>query len=210
MRPAPSLATYSREDSDDRVFRNCLVHLGALGPVASVRLRLVPDYSMQVYAFRGKCLPYLLEHYRELAESCHSFTLGLNFATGECTTWIRHKLQSPLASESQNAGVPQPPADSAMLGTALAHAVPFHELGPDVPGGACHKRPSSSSLLRLRLRLPVSHPLRSENYQNCSMARCANLVHGQVLFCSISCRMFWNLEDVALLLFSPCLIFMYI
>ena len=128
---ARSLVTYSCEDSDDCAYRNCLVHLGALGPVARMRLRLVPDYSMQVYAFSGKCLPYIIEHFHELAASCHSFTLGLNFATGECTTWLRHKLRNPV----EHAHVPAPPTDAARLGSALLHEVPFFELGRDVPGG---------------------------------------------------------------------------
>lgn len=134
--PPCSLVTYSCEDSDDRSYRNCLVHLGALGPVARMRLRLVPDYSMQVYAFSGKCLPYIIEHFHELAASCHSFTLGLNFATGECMTWLRHKLRDVVAGEVQHAHVPAPPADATMLGSALLREVPFFELGPDVPGGS--------------------------------------------------------------------------
>jgi len=131
-----SLVTYSCEDSDDSCYRNCLVHLGALGPVARMCLRLVPEYRMQVFAFRGKCLEYLIEHYLDLAASCDSFTLGLNFATGECTTWLRHKLQSlPPPCDSDNARVPYPPNDASNLGSPLTCDVPFYELGPDVPGG---------------------------------------------------------------------------
>jgi hypothetical protein len=131
---APSLVTYSCEDRDSFCYRNCLVHLGALGPVAHMRLRLVPDYRMQVYAFRGKCLPYILQNFVELSSSCHSFTLGLNFGTGECTTWLRHKLPCAHDCDPHDAPAPAPPADDA-LGSALMEKVPFHELGPDVPGG---------------------------------------------------------------------------
>jgi hypothetical protein len=130
-----SLVTYSCEDSDNCSYRHSLLHLGALGPVSSMRLRLVPDYSMQVYAFRGACLPYVLQHYHALAASCHSFTLGLNFATGECTTWLRHKITSSYAGQCDNDSVPPPPADADMLGSALVRDVPFFELGPDVAGG---------------------------------------------------------------------------
>jgi hypothetical protein len=131
----PSLVTYSCEDSDTFCYRHCLVHLGALGPVAHMRLRLVPEYRMQVYAFRGTCLPYILQNFLELASSCHSFTLGLNFGTGECTTWLRHKLPCALSSGSHVDPAPAPPPQQDMLGKALVENVPFYELGPDVPGG---------------------------------------------------------------------------
>ena len=164
-RPPVSLVTYSCEDSDTSCFRSCLVHLGALGPVARMRLRLVPEYRMQVYAFRGKCLDYLIEHYLELASSCHSFTLGLNFATGECTTWLRHKLQSPLSSDSDNAHVPDPPADSSKLGSPLTCEVPFYELGPNAPGGM-HNNPSSFPTVNA-----LAHdPLNSEDHQDWGVA----------------------------------------
>ncbi len=118
-----SLVTCSCEDSDNRSYRHSLLHLGALGPVSSMRLRLVPDYSMQVYAFRGACLPYVLQHYHALA------------ATGECTTWLRHKITRSYAGECDSDSVPPPPADADMLGSALVREVPFFELGPDVAGG---------------------------------------------------------------------------
>jgi hypothetical protein len=161
--PPLSLVTYSCEDSDTSCYHSCLVHLGALGPVARMRLRLVPEYSMQVYAFRGQCLDYLIEHFLELASSCHSFTLGLNFATGECTTWLRHKLQSPLAGD--DAHVPDPPADSSKLGSPLTCEVPFHELGPDAPGGMHHKPSSFSTLSQL-----VHDPFCSEDHPNWGVA----------------------------------------
>jgi hypothetical protein len=100
-----------------------------------MRLRLVPDYSMQVCAFRGACLPCVLQHCHALAASCHSFTLGLNFATGECTTWLRHKITRSYAGECDSDSVPPPPAGADMLGSALVREVPFFELGPDVAGG---------------------------------------------------------------------------
>ena len=130
-----SLVTYSCEDRDNCCYRNCLVHLGALGPVAFMRLRLVPDYRMQVYAFRGKSLPYILENYFKLAASCHSFTLGLNFGTGECTTWLRHKIPSTPACASENDSDPVTSLDMDLLGDPLVGEVPFYELGPGVPGG---------------------------------------------------------------------------
>ena len=111
------------------------MHLGALGPVAFMRLRLVPDYRMQVYAFRGKSLPYILENYLKLAASCHSFTLGLNFGTGECTTWLRHKIPSTPACASENDSDPVTSLDMDLLGDPLVGEVPFYELGPGVPGG---------------------------------------------------------------------------
>jgi hypothetical protein len=132
----PSLVTYSCEDSDSFCYRNCLVHLGALGPVAHMRLRLVPDYRMQIYAFGGKCLPYVLQKFLELASSCHSFTLGLNFGTGECTTWLRHKLPCALADDPHDFRSPPPPDMHDMLGIALTEDAPFYELGLDVPGGS--------------------------------------------------------------------------
>jgi hypothetical protein len=100
-----------------------------------MRLRLVPDYRMQVYAFRGKSLPYILENYLQLAASCHSFTLGLNFGTGECTTWLRHKIPSTPACASENDLDPVTSFDKDLLGDPLVGEVPFYELGPGVPGG---------------------------------------------------------------------------
>ena len=75
-----SLVTYSCEDRDNCCYRNCLVHLGALGPVAFIRLRLVPDYRMQLYT-----LTYLTS-WRNILNWLRavtvSFTVGLNFGTG--------------------------------------------------------------------------------------------------------------------------------
>jgi hypothetical protein len=130
-----SLVTYSCDDSDNRIYRHCLLHLSALGPVARMRLRLVPNYHVQVYAFRGNSLPFLIEHFLELATGFHSFTLGLNFGTDECTTWLRHKLHPP-AGEYETS-VPALPACAAVLGSALVCKVSFHELGPEASGCLC-------------------------------------------------------------------------
>jgi hypothetical protein len=171
------VVTYSCDDADSCSYRNSLVHLGALGPVARMRLRVVSDYRMQVYAFRGKCLPYILQHYLELAASCHSFTLGLNFATGDCTTWLRYKIQTSIASKSDDCLCGIVPSYASMLGCALEDEIPFYELGPDVPGGSsCFffffevSNSDSPTKIFLCPILICDLFFHSENYKNCCLA----------------------------------------
>ncbi len=165
-----SLVTYTCDDSDNRSYRHCLLHLGALGPVARMRLRLVPHYHVQVYAFRGNSLPYLIEHFLELATGCHSFTLGLNFATGECTTWLRHKFHPP-AGECETP-VPVPAPLRVQPCSALLSCAKFFFMSLAL-------KPREVCVVCINVYMCPS-PMSSENYKNRRMARCVDMVHGQV------------------------------
>ena len=89
-----SLVSYKQGDEE---WDGCRVHVGCLGPVSQLTIQLVPDYDTQVTVYYGISTVHFIKHFREMLQSCDSFSLYHAFdhddweqQTG--SLWLRVKV----------------------------------------------------------------------------------------------------------------------
>ena len=69
------LRQYKQGDPD---WDGCRVHVGCLGPVSKLTIQLYPDYDVQLTVYVGITTSHFIKHFREMLESCDSFSLYHN------------------------------------------------------------------------------------------------------------------------------------
>ncbi|HWC83425.1 MAG TPA: D-arabinono-1,4-lactone oxidase [Pseudonocardiaceae bacterium] len=90
------LVTLSR-DADPEQFDGIVVHLGALGVVVNLTLRLVPHFGVRQHVYENLPLDVLTEHFTELVSSAHSVCLFTDWCGPWLTqVWIQRKIGDPV------------------------------------------------------------------------------------------------------------------
>lgn len=109
------------KEKDEEKFNAAVVHLGALGVVTRVTLRIQPTFMMGQYVYENLPLSQLKDHFEEIESSGYSVSLFTNWASDDITeVWVKFKTNSnkPLKA------LPEKEFFGAKLATKNMHPIP--------------------------------------------------------------------------------------